>query len=178
MRPITLTPLLLLVTFVATAHAAEPVAATAEPPAEMRDDPRCGMTLLLLNAPVPTSIEVGIPAFPGAIFSGATGAGTGELNNVSYDVLASVFLLTTADPDEVAAFYREALDDSWQHGTAFGSHVFYQHEPVDDVVELLFERPGALPVVEIVEVWSDCDRLLVPGARSAIRLYYPPRSGD
>lgn len=159
----------------ALALAAEPIAPALEPTPELREAPLCGMHLLLLQAPAPSTAEVGIPVPPGAFYSGATGPGSGEVDGETYVILASVFLLTEAEPDEIAAFYAEALDESWQHGDIFGSHVFYQHEPVDDILELLFERPGALPVVEIVEVWSECDRLLLPEARTAIRLYYPPR---
>jgi hypothetical protein len=154
--------------------AAEPLAPALEPTQELWDEPMCGMHVLMLQVPAPSAEEVGIPVPPGAFYRGATGPGSGEANGETFAILASVFLLTSAEPDEVAAFYAEALDESWQQGEIFGSHVFYQHEPVIDVVDLLFERPGALPVVEIVEVWSDCDRLLLPEAQTAIRLYYPP----
>lgn len=154
--------------------AAEPIAPMLEPTAEFRGAPMCGMAVLLLQVPAPSAAAVGIPAYPGAFYTGAAGPGSGETDGETFDILASVFLLTEAEPDEVAAFYAEALDESWQRGEIFGSYVFYQHDPVDDVVDLLFARPGALPVVEITEAWSDCDRLLLPGARSSIRLYYPP----
>jgi len=156
------------------ALAAEPIAPAATVTDALEENPMCGMHVLMLEGPVPSASDVGIPAFPDALFTGMTGPGSGEADGETFDVLASVFLLTTAEPDDVADFYAEVLDESWTRGVMLGSHVFYQHEPVDDVASLLFEQPGALPVVEIVDVWSDCDRALLPDARTAVRLYYPP----
>ena len=98
--------------------------------------------LAVAAEPIPSASEVGMPAFPDALFTGVTRPSSGQINGKSYEILASVFLLTTAE--------------------------------ADDVVALLFERPGALPVVEIVEVWSDRDRALLPEARTSIRLYHSP----
>ena len=158
----------------ALAVAAEPIAPAAMVTDALEENPMCRLQILMLEGPIPSAGDVGIPAFPDSLFTGMTGSGSGETDGRTFEALASVFLLTTAEPDEVAGFYAEALDDTWTRGLMLGSHVFYQHEPVDDVAALLFERPGALPVVEIVEVWSDCDRALLPDARTAIRLYYPP----
>lgn len=156
------------------AVAAGPIAPAATVTDALEENPRCQLRVLMLQEPIPSASEVGMPAFPDAVFTGMTRPGSGQVNGRSYEILASVFLLTTAGPDDVADFYAEALDDTWTRGVMYGSHVFYQHEPVDDVVALLFARPGALPVVEIVEVWSDCDWALLPDARTTIRLYYPP----
>ena len=156
------------------AAATEPIAPVAMVTDALKANPRCQLQILMLQEPVPSASEVGIPVFPDSLFTGVTRAGSGQINGTNYEMLASVFLLTTAEPDEVADFYAEALDDTWTRGLLYGSHVFYQHEPVDDVAALLFARPGALPVVELVDVWSDCDRALLPDARTAIRLYYPP----
>lgn len=158
----------------AIALGADPIAPAATMTDELEGNPMCGMQVLLLQTPPPSASDVGLPAFPDALFTGATGPGSGDADGETFEVLASVFLLTTAAPDEVADFYAEALDETWTRGVMLGSHVFYQHEPVDDVAALLFERPGVLPVVEIVDVWSNCDRALMPDARTSIRLYYPP----
>ena len=155
------------------AASAEPIAPAATVTDELEANPRCAMRVHMLQAPPPSVSDVGLPAFPNALFVGATGAGRAEISGTAYDVLASVILLTAAAPDEVADYYAAALDATWTRGLMLGSHVFYQHEPVDDVAELLFQRPGALPVVEIVEVWSDCDRAILPDAQTSIRLYYP-----
>lgn len=143
-------------------------------PDALRSNVLCGMSVVALEAGVPAAEDVGLPAFPDAVFNGRFAAADATANGAAYTMLANVFLLTPASVEEVATFYAERLDPTWSRSDLYGMVFFYQHEPVDNVLTLLMQRPGALPVVEIAGVNSDCDRQVLPEAQTYVRIYYPP----
>lgn len=143
-------------------------------PDALRANVLCSMSVIALETGVPTADEVGLPAFPDAVFGGRFAATDAAASGVGYTMLANVFLLTPASVEDVAAFYAAQLDPTWSRADQFGTVIFYQHEPVDDVMNLLMQQPGALPVVEIAGIVdADCDRLVLPEAQTFVRIYYP-----
>lgn len=164
-----------MIMLAASAAFADPYATVAEPPAAFVEDPTCELENPLFPAPVPTAEDVPIPVFPDAIFAGATSSYDATANDVSYQALPSVRLLTRSVPEDVVAFYGEQLGDQWAFFELSGIHTYYLHEPVDQPIMLLLERPGAIPSVEIGEITLDCDAKLDPSAVSYVTTLYPVR---
>ena len=151
---------------------ADPYAPVINPPDAFIQDPTCELIDPLFGGAVPEAQDVPIPAYPNAIFAAATPPLEGSTGSETYDVLPSVRLITGASIDQVSAFYEPLLDESWSVGDVFGTVVFYQHEPVDDLIAFLYELPGSLPVIEIGEIFFDCDKKLDPSATTYVTIYY------
>jgi hypothetical protein len=118
---------------------------------------------------IPSQDEVGIPAFPGARVAQVLPGGEMEVNAERHRYNPSVKLLTTDSEEEVAAFYRNALQ-GWTTGERMAS--IWLWESGDDYNPLDVGAIGLIPAVGIMPP-GPLGRMM-PEARTLIEIRYRP----
>lgn len=154
------------------ADAGDPFAPRPETPEAFRADEGCAMHAAMFDQPVPSAGAVGLPAYPGAVYSAQTPAYAGDAGD---EILPSVTLLSGDPPAVVADHYEASLPAGWQRGALLGMHVFYRADapaPEDALMETVFGAMGGEPLVMIQEVAFDCETRLVPEAATSIQIFY------
>jgi hypothetical protein len=121
---------------------------------------------------IPAADAVGIPAYPGARVAQVLPGGEMTVNEETHRYNPSIKLLSPDSEEQVAEFYREALEGAgWSGDTVLGMTWFWQgdepYHPLDIAAIGLVPAVGIMPPGPLGR--------MMPGAQSLIEIRYSPQ---
>jgi len=148
----------------------DPFAPTVEPPRNIENR---GMWLDMIGKwDIPTRGEVGIPAFPNAYIIQVQQASTMQVDDKTIKTLPVITLATVDQPEKVVNFYREKLK-GWNYSNDFMTRAFWEQDSSFDPLDP--RKTATVPNVIIYDIGDDMPEVLLPKARSRIKITYIPQ---
>lgn len=148
--------------------AAEPLAPRAAIPAGMEES---YLGEGIDQAAIPDASEVGIPAYPGAVVIRSYAV---VERPAGYAGLPIVELISTAEYDDVVAFYKTKLS-GWGEAELTSAYYFAEHGNINFFTP---EEPH-VGVHRMANYFREAEREMLqrvlPGAKSLIKIFYTPR---
>ena len=152
------------------AYEDDPFAPTVEPPEKIEN--REMWLNMIKKWKVPDKGTVGIPAYPGACIIHVQGHSTMRVNNKKIRTLPVITLATVDQPEKVVSFYKENLK-GWNYSNDYMSHAFWKEDGHFDPLDI--RKTSIIPNLIIYDVSEDMPEVLIPDARSRIKIVYEPK---
>lgn len=148
----------------------DPFAPVVEPPENIENRE---MWLRLIDRwEVPTIGKVGIPPYPDAYIVQVQEASAITVNNKVIKTLPTITLATVDQPEKVVNFYKEKLK-GWNYSNDFMSRSFWKDDDRFDPLDL--RKTSTTPNLIIYDIGEDMPEVLLPKARSRIKITYKPK---
>lgn len=151
----------------------DPFAPLVEPPENIENRE---MWLKMIDQwKVPGKGTVGIPAYPGAYIVQVQEASGMTVNNKIIITLPMITLATVDQPEKVVNFYKEKLK-GWNFSNDFMSRAFWKDDDRFDPLDL--RKTSSTPNLIIYDISEDMPEVLMPKARSRIKIAYKPKKAS
>jgi hypothetical protein len=121
---------------------------------------------------VPSTEEVGAPAYPGAFIVQMNGPTQMESNGTKLTTLPIVILETEDEPAKVAAFYKEKLT-GWKYENKFGMFDVFWKGGEDFNFMDIDQAATRVNIIIQEPITSDSDRMM-PTSKARIQIVYNP----
>jgi len=120
---------------------------------------------------VPSKVQVGLPAYPGAFIVALMDGGSMVVNDDTIATLPSITLSTFDDQAKVVSFYKEKLKD-WKYKNSFDMFDIFWDGP-DDFNNMDMTQGMTIPNIVVFES-TDGEPNFMPEAKTAITIVYKP----